>query len=251
MAPRSAKRMRTNDGGGKQTFANPSYVRSVNRKYAAKRASTRVVPGYTRRVGYYGRYAGAIAEKKFFDTDIGFTFDKVLEVPTGGQLTLIPQGDTQSTRDGRKATIESIQIRGNLQYAPATAATAATLVHLYVVLDTQCNGSAAANIDVFDSSAANDATSFAMLNLNNSGRFRILKHMRWEFNPPAGATGAYNNVIQQCEFFKKCSIPVDWSSTTGALTEIRSNNIFLMAGSAGTANDLVTFTGRARLRFRG
>ena len=52
------------------------------------------------------------------------------------------------------------------------------------------------------------------------------------------------------DWYKKVDIPMDWSSTTGAITEIRSNNIFLTAGAAGF-DDVVTFSGTCRLRFVG
>lgn len=188
-----------------------------------------------------------LPEKKFFDTALSFTVDATGEVPATGQITLIPQGDTESTRDGRKANIESVQIRANCVLAPASSTTAATIMQLYLVLDTQANGAAAAATDVFTST--NFAT--AMLNLNNSGRFRILKHWVVPFKAGAGVSGAYNAVVKQIEYYQKCDIDVDWSGTTGAITEIRSNNLFLMAGTEGQSDDIITVTGNARLRFRG
>lgn len=220
--------------------------RALARSAAAIRSM--VVPGYTRTGGYYGRYnrTPADGEVKFFDTGVSFTFDATGEVPANGQLSLIPQGDTESTRDGRKAVIKSIQLRGNLIYAPGAGATAATTVYLYIILDTQCNGAAAAVTDVFTSSAM--GTNF--INLANSGRFRIIKKLSYTFNPSAGATTAYNDEIRKVEYFKRCNIPMQWSSTTGAITEIRSNNIFLMAGSTNS-DDAVTASLNARLRFVG
>lgn len=217
---------------------------------AARRA---VVPGYTRTGGSYGRYGasarrmGLLPEKKFFDTALSFTVDATGEVPATGQLALIPQGDTESTRDGRKATIESIQLRGRVAYVPGAAGTASTNAYIYVVLDSQCNGAAAAVTDVFTEADL----SKALLNLNNSGRFRILKKIQMSFNPQAGVSAAFNSVIKPLEFYKKCSIDMDWSSTTGALSEIRSNNIFLIAGTDQGSDDVVTVTGNCRLRFRG
>lgn len=220
---------------------------------AVRAAIAAVVPGYTRSGGSYGRYGrlaalrGLMPEKKFFDTALSFTFDSTGEVPATGQLALIPQGDTESTRDGRKATIESIQIRGQAAFLPGASATAAANVHLYVVLDTQTNGAAAAATDVFTSTNFSEA----MLNLNNSGRFRILKHINITLHPQAGVSAAFNTCVRQVEFYKKCKIDMDWSSTTGAITEIRSNNIFLLAGSSASTDDLVNFAGNCRLRFRG
>lgn len=186
-------------------------------------------------------------EKKFFDTALSFMFDATGEVPATGQLALIPQGDTESTRDGRQAVIDSIQIRATVNYSPgAAAADAASCAFLYVVLDTQANGAAATVTEVFTS--ANMWSN--MLNLNNSARFRILKKWVLPFVAQAGATTAFNGDRVQIEWYKKCSIKMDWSSTAGAITEIRSNNIFLMAGSVN-ADDTITLDGVCRLRFRG
>lgn len=225
---------------------------AVNRAAGGRRAAY-ATPGFYRRAGNYGRYGavarrlGNLPEKKFFDTALSFLFDATAEVPATGQLTLIPQGDTESTRDGRKAMIKSIQIRGNVLYNPAAVTTGCDDVFVYVILDTQCNGAAATVADVF--TGTNLST--ALLNLNNSGRFRILKKLKIHLAANAGVQGAFAAAIQQVEYFKTCNIPVDWSSTTGAITEIRSNNIFLIAGSSTLSDDLATFTGNCRLRFMG
>lgn len=206
--------------------------------------------------GYYGRFGTRAArrqsvtqELKFFDTALSFNFDATGEVPASGQLCLIPQGDTESTRDGRQAIIKSIQIRLNLLYDPQAAIQACPSVFLYLVLDTQCNGAAAANTDVFTSADL----SVALLQLNNSKRFRILKKWNYIMQP----TAAYYNaaafaqpVRRTISFYKRCNIPIDWNSTAGAITEIRTNNIFLMAGSIG-GDDTVGALGTARLRFIG
>jgi len=241
----------------------PVYAIDVARAYKKRRLALgyrpRTAPvrgaGVMRRVGYYGRYtrnanrkrisAGLQPEKKFFDTAIAFNFDSTGEVPATGQLTLIPQGDTESTRDGRQAVIKSVQIRGVVSYAPAASAAGATIGYMYLVLDTQCNGAAAAITDVFTSN--NMSTN--MLELNNSGRFRILKKWVFPMNSQAGVTTAYNNVNRPLEYFKTCSIPIDWNGTTGAITEIKSNNVFLMAGA--NTDDFMGFQGTCRLRFLG
>lgn len=200
------------------------------------------------RLGLTPPSSSALPELKFFDTALSFTFDRTAEVPATGQLTLIPQGDTESTRDGRIAYIKSVQIRGNMSFDPAAAATASALAIMYLVLDTQANGAAAAITDVFTSNAVESQ----LLNLNNSGRFRILKKWVWTFNPSAGVGAALNSIDKQVEFYKKCNIKIDWSNTDGAIGGLRSNNLFLMAGSAGNASDdTITFAGNCRLRFQG
>lgn len=201
--------------------------------------------GYERSGGYYGRFSGPGAELKFFDTTLAFTVDATGEVPASGQLCLIPQGTTESTRIGRRATIKSIHMKFLCQFAPAAAATAASHAFIYLVQDTQCNGAAAAVTDVLTGSNLSQN----LVNLANSGRFRILKKFKSRLVASTGATTAYNNSVQHFEWYKKCSIPIEFSSTTGAITEIRSNNLFLLAGSDTASDDLISVGGTVRLRF--
>lgn len=188
----------------------------------------------------------AEVEVKFFDTDLNFPIDATGEVPATGQLSLIPQGDTGSTRDGRQCVIKSIQIKGIVIFTPAAAATAASIGYLALILDKQCNGAPAAVTDVFTST--NMATN--LINLNNSERFMTLKKWKFNMTAQAGVTAAYNESVRAIDFFKKCNIPMNFSSTTGAITEIRSNNVFLIAGSSNS-DDLITLVGTCRLRFTG
>lgn len=201
--------------------------------------------GMLRTGGFYGRFAPSGNENKFFDTALSFNFDATGEVPATGQLNLIPQGVTESTRVGRLCVLKSIQIRGNTAFVPGAAATASGVTYLYLVLDTQCNGAAAAIGDVLTS----DNMVSALVNLNNSMRFRILKRFVLQHVACAGVTTAYNNVNQTIDYFKKLDIPLDFSSTTGALTELRSNNLFLLAGSSASIDDAVAFLGTCRVRF--
>lgn len=220
--------------------AKSYYAPTPRKRVVAKRtrATPAAVPSYT-------RTRGEKEEVKFFDTPHTFSVDATGEVPATGQLNLIPQGDTESTRDGRQCTIKSIQIRGEMNFAPGAGAVGGTHVYMWLVLDKQCNGAAAAITDVFTSSSCIQN----LVNLANSGRFRIIKKWVMPYNVGAGVTTAYVNVVKQIEFFKKCNIPLQFSSTTGAITEIKSNNLFLLAGSS--SDDLVAFQGQTRLRFVG
>jgi len=249
-----------------QTIRNPGYVaprrfigpvRSTamaNRTVARQRLANRgFKPGYSRTSGFYGRYGqaaiqqGLVPEKKFFDTLINFNFDATAEVPATGQLVLIPQGDTESTRDGRQCTVVSVQGRLLWTFAPAAAATATTTCFLYLIQDTQANGGAAAATDIFTSTNA----SIALHNLANSSRFLVLKKWKKTFNPQAGVSTAYNNTTYAMEFFKKCNMKLEFSGTTGAITELKSNNLFFYAGSDTLSDDTVSCSGFCRIRFRG
>lgn len=206
-----------------------------------------IAPGFTRTGGSFGRYVGKDAELKFFDTTVSFTIDATGEVPATGQWNLIPQGVTESTRLGRKCTLRSIAFRGTAQYVPGAAATMNDVAFIYVVLDRQCNGAAAAVTDVL--TGANIPS--AMINLENEMRFKILKKIRLVYNAQAGVSTAYDSQIKSIDFALKCNIPLEFdnSAATGALTTIRSNNVFILAGTAGGSDDLIGVSGTARVRF--
>lgn len=231
--------------------------RTYKKKYVPKKRYTKrsvmVVPGYTRTGGYYGRYPKrkylpADGELKFLDTNItGYSVPFVSVIPTNGQINLIPQGDTESSRDGRKVIIRSIHSKGTFSYLPSTDLTAATNVFCYLIWDKQCNGAAASATDVFTSSNL----SLAMMNLANSDRFRVLKKFKLAFNPPAGQSGAYNNVTKTYEFYKKCNIPIIFGGTTGVLTEVKSNNLFWIMGTDLDATGVIVNNFNTRIRFIG
>lgn len=205
--------------------------------------------GVDRTAGFYGRYTGSSPELKFFDTALSFTVDATAEVPATGQLSLIPQGVTQSTRVGRKATVKSIRVHGTIAMVPAAAATAASAYWIYVIQDTQCNGAAATvagGTGVFTSSSLAGAN----LNLANGGRFRILKKFQCALNSSAGVGGAMNNAIAIFDWYSRVNIPLEFDAAadTGVITTIRSNNIFLVAGAEGS-DDTASVVGTCRLRF--
>lgn len=135
----------------------------------------------------------------------------------------------------------------NLGYVPSAAANASGVMIIYLVQDMQTNGAAAAVTDVF---TGTDPT-IAMVNMANSKRFKILKKIVRTFNSQAGVTTAYNTVHMHIDYFKKCAIELEFSSTTGAITELKSNNVFLIAQATVGIDDLVTVSGNCRLRFRG
>jgi len=224
------------------------------RRYAGYQSRMRLglapVAGATRRVGFYGRFGttrqnigGRAPELKFLDTALSFTADTTFEVPATGQLSLIPQGATESQRVGRKCVIKTIQVK--LRAVMAAGAVAFDDVDIWVMQDTQCNGAAAAVLDVF---LQNTNCAIALRNLTNSERFRVLKHFRMRVQADAGVAAAFSGDQSFAECFIKCNIPMEFNGATGAITEIKSNNIFLIAGSVNT-DDQITIQGNARVKY--
>jgi len=216
----------------------------ANKPYQKPGKKAKTGAGYVRTGGFYGRFAGRGSELKFFDTALSFLVDSTGEVPATGQLSLIAQGTTESNRIGKKCVIRSITIKANVVFIPAAATVCSDNYAIFVVLDKQTNGAAAAVSDVFTGSSLPSA----LHNLANSQRFVVLKKIIRSIGAQAGVSAAYNNSHQLINFTKKCNIPLELSGTTGVITELRSNNIFLMAGSA-SQDDLITISGNCRLRF--
>lgn len=203
--------------------------------------------GYLRTSGFYGATA---AELKFHDVDLD---DAV--VATGGTVTptinIIPNGTTEIQRIGRKVHIKKIGWKYTVSLPESDAqATPAPCDAVRVILyqDKQCNGATAAVTDILESA---DYQSFN--NLVNKGRFRVLMDRKHTLNYSGMASDGAGLVSQSAvesnhSFYKVCNIPVEFDSTVGSITEIRSNNLgVLLISSQGVAG----FASKIRLRFSG
>ncbi len=200
--------------------------------------------------GFYGRFSGRGAELKFHDTDI----DDAI-VAAGGNIAAdsvckIPQGVTEKTRVGRKCTIKSIQWRYRMTLPENDAVgTPGSSDDLRVILylDKQCNGATATVTGILESDNPH-----SFMNLAESGRFSILYDKVYSLNFMGGMASDGAGVVSQVrtskevQWSKKCNIPLEFSATTGAISEIRSNNIgLLLIGQTG----VVGFDSKMRLRF--
>lgn len=188
-------------------------------------------------------------ESKAFDTSLNFLVDQTGEIPATGQLCFVTTGDTLNNRDGAVIQVKSLQLRGTLTYAPAAAATSAANAYIYVVQDRQANGAVPGITDILTS---NDM-SVALGNVPNQYRFKILKRIVFTLQSQAGVTTAYNNVKAQFDEYIKFPMPLElrYTASAGAITDLASNNIFLLAGSDAGQDDTITVLGTARLRFTG
>lgn len=223
------------------------------RRNGRKRKRRSFRRGYDRTGGFYGRSRkrrrtngyGRV-EKKFYD----ITADEPT-IATGGQfvdvasagpsilsntLVDIPQGTGESERIGRKCTITALRARLNFEFLVATststgqANSAHDTIRLMIIWDKQCNGTQAVNLDVLET---NDYNSYR--NLSNIKRFHMLHDRIYVWNTTAvaagdGTTNDSERVVRdyQVKVNKKLFIPIEYDGTTGALTEIKSNNILIL-----------------------
>ncbi len=191
-------------------------------------------------------------EKKFFNTLDTNTTIGVAGTITSPSLCLIPQGTTESNRDGRKCRLVSIHCHGVVTL-PTSSAPASTADRLRIIIykDQQTNGAAATAALIMDDNEV-AVTIDGYRNLENSQRFWILHDKTIEINSTAGAWDGTNDQYgeQQIHFdwHKTCDIPLEFSATTGAITELKSNNVGVLCISGG---GLVGYKAEYRVRFVG
>ena len=199
--------------------------------------------GRTRTSGFYGRFQQG-GEKKFHDIALDDAAIFTTGTVTDSHIK-IAQGTTESTRIGRKLTIRKINWRYDLRLNNSSEPSHGDVARVILYIDHQCNGATAAVTDVLAS-----ADYQAYRNLANITRFTILLDKSYPMNFTAGAydgtNDQYTTMTQSYTFQKQCNIPVEFSSTTGAITEIRSNNIGSLLISR---NGFAAFASRFRFRF--
>jgi len=200
-----------------------------------------VYPGFTRAAGYYGR-----PELKFFDTTVTSTGVSATGTILSTSLNLIPEGTTESNRIGRKCLVTSVSLIGSIELPGALIAAhgdATDIVRFIVYVDKQCNGATATVADLLE-----NATFRSHYNLANESRFRILSDTSRSLNANVFGSTNFGDFEIPLKYKKKLKVPVEFDSTTGALTEVRSNNIGVLAISRF---GLAAITYDARVRFSG
>lgn len=192
-------------------------------------------------------------ELKFIDFQQAGNIDSTGEIIE--QLCIIPQGITESARVGRMAFIHSIAVSILLRVQASKLGSDGVWIRLALVQDRQANGAAAAYSAIYNSYVG--PSDFP--NLSNAKRFKILKTWNRQLNPTAGASGAglftnmrIDEVIQLAK--KGNGLPIEYAADPaappdpGALSQIESNNIFLV-GVAYSEDDEVQFFQNIRVRF--
>lgn len=205
--------------------------------------------GYLRTGGYYGRFNKEGGEMKFFDTNIAISnvtnafVEGTNEIPC---LNIIPQGDTQSSRDGRRIWIKSIHLHAFIDTGTEqTTFPAAMRIILY--LDTQCNGASITGAQLLTTFSVN-----SFRNIENTQRIKVLMDKTFVINPTTVNTAATTVIPNRVrvKWNKKVNLPLDYDSTatTGVLTTVRGNNLGIMYIPA-TGADTLDVNGFVRVRF--
>ncbi len=208
----------------------------------------RIVRGFTRQAGFFGRFRPG-GELKFHDLDINDSAIAAGVTVAEDSCVTIAQGVTEVQRIGRKCTIRNIGWRFNISLVSQVDEAdppKGDVVRILLYLDKQANGAAATSTQILESA---DYQSFN--NLANKSRFRTLMDRTYTIDhilaqTDGTNTGAYAETNIADSFFKKVNLPIEYDSTTGAITEVRSNNIGVLTISK---NGTATFESKMRLRF--
>lgn len=245
-------------------------VTKTGKKSGAKKPHKRKNMEVTRSLGMIGgmsanRFSGSGEgkEQKFYDTAIDNTqlsaaTDTWYAAGTQAQgliLVGLAQGTGASQRIGQRITVKSIQLRLHVQ--PSSAASTGPfggVFHMALVLDRDAKGTAPSITDLYTTS---DMTT-SMINIGYSERFRVIK--KWQSvlyaTGQEGGTGDYYGpMCVPIDYYHKEDIPVRYSSSTGAISEITGNNLFLVVGgftmASASTQDLkpARVLGAARIRY--
>lgn len=186
-----------------------------------------------------GGNLGWQSEKKWIDIDDITTGGYIAPlwnyldavIPTTWQMAncpvIIQQGTSANGRIGNRVLIKEIMVRGILSLPSQTNVTnMRDTVDIALIEDTQCNGAQPNATDIFYRDIRD-----SFLNLNNNNRFKILYRKTFMFNTdgivPTGAAYSSSPLRVLVDINVRCNIPITYSNTTGALSERRTNNIYL------------------------
>lgn len=184
-----------------------------------KQPAVKVVPGYTRTVGAYKRSLPGSVEKKYLDSDISVNADMTGGVISNG-LALVPQGTTDVTRVGNKIVVKNLGIHMQVyQTDQTTAAYQQGQLRLILFIDKQCNGAVAGVTDILKT-----ASILSFRNMDQVDRFIILKDKVYTSALVTTNAAHTSAASKYYKINKNVSFPMHFSSTTGAVTEIKSFN---------------------------
>lgn len=186
-------------------------------------------------------------ELKYFDQDVS-----IADVNAGGAIPLstlnaIAQGVGESQRIGRRVVIKKIIWRWSLRLLQnSTAGNAYSIVRLMLYLDKQANGAVATATDILE-----DNDVYAFNKLSSKDRYTILFDKLVTLSPQGGALETVTVTVPLIKagiLSRTCEIPIEFSSTTGAITEIKSNNLGCLIVGLNSSST-VELDGRVRLRY--
>ena len=167
------------------------------------------------------------------------------DILVSGSVCQIPQSVGESGRVGRKCTVTAINYRYTVTLLSQSAASIGTTndeVRVILYWDKQANGAAATTTDILET-----AHWQSFNNLANKNRFQILKDSVHSMSVGSANTTATAPLQKVGAMYLKCNIPLEFSGATGAITELRSNNLGVLTICRSTGKSEID--GKMRIRY--
>lgn len=185
------------------------------------------------------------------DIDANLLSNQVYILPL---VTGIKTGANAYERVGRKITVRSILLDLGFSGILTNAFNKAFTAKLWLVHDKQANGQIFTGSNVFQTALGGDGLNgptagvdlvTQLSNIPNKSRFNILKEVTMTFTPQIDGA----NLKKHVRIYKKCNMDIEYSAGTGAIGEIKSNNIGCLF--AFTTEDFAVNEANVRMRVMG
>jgi len=254
-----------------RTFSFPTTFFRMGRekKKAKKRARSdpkirkghmkmvKVVPGYTRTAGAYARSLPCGPEKKFLDN----VFQDRLVKGTAGTFTgaslafspgflAIQRNTSDIGRIGNQVCVKNFNFRGTLQCTTVAGNPNPQRARIIFFWDLQANGAAANAGNMLEGPLLTTEVD-TFRNLDEVARFKVIKDKTFIMNPKAMSGATPVNSCGQSFTVKvswKGDMPVHYSADTGAIGEMRSENLSYFVWS-DSIDDVWVLNGVGRVKF--
>lgn len=226
--------------GKRKVRSSPRYTKLVTGKSSLTRGERmlaagvpywQTVPAVIKSIGYLS----SMINSEVKQVDVTQTNQSV-DNSTGfvsSCLTLMAQGDGDNQRNGNKILAKDLHIKGSLQINAAN--TGSQYVRLMLVCDREASGAAPTVSDLLQA-----ISPFASIDEDFSRRWVMLASKIIPLNTQRPST--------TFTMFKKLPFHIFYGAGTGAVTDIKENNIFLVALSDQSAN-VPTITYYSRFHF--
>ncbi len=169
--------------------------------------------------------------------DVQETSTVITETPLIIQLTNVPQGDTDQTRDGAQIKLTRITIKYVLE---SNATSERNIVRCILVLDKQTN-QAIYTIEDILSDVSNRDILVSGLNLDNKFRFSILYNKVHAISLNSPSAFFYR------EFTKELDMKIRFDNSTPSIADLTSYSLsWIIVGLAQANGAALTFFSRIR-----
>lgn len=188
-------------------------------------------------------FVGSRGDAKYFDTALATYEASTTSTPV--HLSIVPQGTTVNTREGKAFRCTSVNIRGKV-----SAKTTTTIANYagYLVWDYQPNKALAATTDILDSASSN-----SFPKRENNERFKIIKKyyglVIGNTTTPTVGTEAYE-IDDYVKLPKDANVLCTTADTTGVIgNTIQGALLWVPVGDIATGTAAAQFVIGFRMNF--